>query len=67
MVNTGRDGFLDSPNRLNVAITRARYQLVVVGHFQYFSEKTRSIELKGLASACSISGNLLVDKVEVKK
>lgn len=48
MVNTYRDGFLDSPNRLNVAITRARYQLVIVGHYKYFSEKSTA-ELKELA------------------
>lgn len=34
--NTARIGFLDSPNRLNVAVTRARQQLEVVGHAAYF-------------------------------
>ncbi|MDW7776162.1 MAG: AAA domain-containing protein [Methanosarcinales archaeon] len=48
MVNTYRDGFLDSPNRLNVAITRARYQLVIVGYLEYFSERSTA-ELKALA------------------
>lgn len=48
MVNTNRDGFLDSPNRLNVAITRARYQLVIVGHHDYFAKRS-SAELKQLA------------------
>jgi DNA polymerase III delta prime subunit len=37
MRNTGRTGFLDSPNRLNVAVTRARQQLVVIGRAAYFS------------------------------
>ncbi len=36
MRNTGRTGFLDSPNRLNVALTRARQQLVIVGKARYF-------------------------------
>jgi hypothetical protein len=31
-VMSGTTGFLNSPNRLNVAVTRARYQLVLVGH-----------------------------------
>ncbi|WP_428261746.1 AAA domain-containing protein [Haliangium sp.] len=35
--NTRRVGFLDSVNRLNVAITRARQQLVILGHADYFS------------------------------
>jgi hypothetical protein len=37
MRNTRRTGFLDSPNRLNVGVTRARQQLVVVGNADYFS------------------------------
>lgn len=31
-VKSGTAGFLNSPNRLNVALTRARYQLVLIGH-----------------------------------
>jgi len=49
MVNTNRDGFLDTPNRLNVAITRARHQMVIVGFYEYFNENTPSFELKNLA------------------
>ncbi len=53
MVQNQRDGFMDSPNRLNVAITRARYQLVIIGDYGYFSQtdesKTRSEDLAELA------------------
>ena len=38
MRNTRRVGFLDSPNRLNVAVTRARQQLLVVGDAGYFAD-----------------------------
>lgn len=38
MRNTRRIGFLDSPNRLNVAVTRARQQLLVIGNANYFSQ-----------------------------
>jgi len=38
MRNTRRVGFLDSPNRLNVGVTRARQQLVVLGHHGYFQQ-----------------------------
>ncbi|AKJ02434.1 AAA domain-containing protein [Archangium gephyra] len=37
MRNTSRVGFLDSPNRLNVGLTRARRLLLVFGHRHYFS------------------------------
>lgn len=49
MVNTYRDGFLDTPNRLNVAITRARYQMVIVGKYSYFKDESHTIELNKLA------------------
>lgn len=48
MRNTRRVGFLDSPNRLNVAVTRARQQLVVLGNHAYF-ETCRVSELEELA------------------
>jgi len=49
MVNTDRDGFMDNPNRLNVAITRAKYQFVIVGMHSYYSNRSKSEELNSIA------------------
>lgn len=49
MVQNHRVGFMDNPNRLNVAITRARYQMVIVGDRNYFLEQKNSSELRQLA------------------
>lgn len=48
MRNTRRVGFLDSPNRLNVGVTRARQQLIIVGKQDNFAGCTVS-ELERLA------------------
>ncbi len=51
-VKSGSVGFLNSPNRLNVALTRARYQLVLVGDRTFFaSERCRSEVLRELAGS----------------
>ena len=36
-------GFMDSPNRLNVALTRAKFQRVIFGSRDYFSRKGGSL------------------------
>ena len=38
-------GFLDNPNRLNVALTRAKYQLVIVGDRHTFRCSRQATEL----------------------
>jgi hypothetical protein len=61
MRNTKRVGFLDSPNRLNVGVTRARQQLVVLGHHGYFQQCGVS-ELEELARRTP-----LADEQEVRR
>ncbi|HRQ70164.1 MAG TPA: AAA domain-containing protein [bacterium] len=43
-------GFLNSPNRLNVALTRARYQIVILGKLSHFKNCDSSLlrDLAGL-------------------
>ena len=46
LVNARRKiGFLDNPNRLNVALTRAKYQLVIVGDRATFRNEEKSTDL----------------------
>jgi len=59
LVKSGTVGFLNSPNRLNVALTRARYQLVLLGHRNYFeSERCRSELLRALATSAHYTREL---------
>jgi len=48
-------GFLNFQNRINVGITRARYQLVIFGHKRNFID-CRIPLLEELASACTAGG-----------
>lgn len=51
-VKSGSPGFLNSPNRLNVALTRARYQAVLIGHRSWMaSSGCRSDLLRDLGSS----------------
>jgi superfamily I DNA and/or RNA helicase len=61
MRNTRRVGFLDSPNRLNVGVTRARQQLVVFGKADYFGD-CRISELEELARRTP-----LIEEQEVRR
>ncbi len=53
MRNTRRVGFLDSPNRLNVALTRARQLLVIFGRHKNFAE-CKIGELEALAGRTDV-------------
>jgi superfamily I DNA and/or RNA helicase len=58
-VKSGSVGFLNSPNRLNVALTRARFQLVLVGHRAFFgSDRCRSPLLRDLADSEHYHGDI---------
>ena len=51
-VKSGTIRFLTSHNRLNVALTRARYQIMLIGDREFFrSEKCRSPLLRALAGS----------------
>jgi superfamily I DNA and/or RNA helicase len=56
MVRTKRRGFLDNLNRINVAITRAKYQLVIIGDHNFFiRQKDKSLAVYKLASLVTAS------------
>lgn len=58
-VKSGSVGFLNSPNRLVVALTRARYQIVLVGHQAYFSsDRCPSELLRSVATSPHYKGDI---------
>ena len=65
MVRTRGLGFIDSPNRLNVALTRAKYQLIVFGELSNFSRQTRSPIIQSLVSFVKEEG--LIAKADLIK
>jgi hypothetical protein len=51
-VQSGSVGFLNSPGRINVALTRARYQLVLIGHRSWLaSSRCPSALLRALGAS----------------
>ena len=58
-VKSRTPGFLNSPNRLNVALTRARYQIVLIGDRASFADERAPSELlRALASAPEYAGDI---------
>lgn len=58
-VKSGSVGFLNSPNRLNVALTRARFQIVLIGHRSWFADpRCRSPLLQALANSPHYRGDI---------
>jgi hypothetical protein len=55
MVRGNSIGFLDNINRLNVALTRARFQRVILGDNHFYKKKQKqSDELCELAESCEV-------------
>ena len=48
-VRNRKIGFMDNPNRQNVAITRARYQTLIVGNRCFFGKRQNSREFQMIA------------------
>lgn len=62
-VNSRKVGFLNSPNRLNVALTRARHQLVLIGHRSWMaSTDCRSDLLRGLGTSSLYARDIAWEK-----
>lgn len=54
MVRQKNTGFLDTPNRLNVAITRAKHLLVIIGNLEFFRTNKQSNELRRITEGCYV-------------
>lgn len=54
MVRNRGIGFMDNTNRLNVALTRAKYQRVIIGNRDFFLSKRSSDVLRDLAQSSEI-------------
>ncbi len=64
MVRNKSVGFLDNINRLNVAITRAKYQRVIIGNLEFF-KTNGSYELKKLAAEKCYKEKKLAEKDKI--
>jgi len=59
-VQTNKTGFLNSVNRLNVSLTRAKYQLVIFGRYNFYEKRVNSELLRNLTKYCK--GNVRYPK-----
>ncbi len=53
----GNIGFMDNPNRLNVALTRPKFQLIIIGDLVNFEDQDESPYLEKLTKHVAIEGN----------
>lgn len=56
MVRNNKVGFMDTPNRLNVAITRSKHLQIFVGNREFF-EECKSTELNRIVGGCDCIPN----------
>lgn len=61
MVRNSKLGFMDSPNRLNVAITRAKYLVIIFGNADFF-KTCDSTDLRKLVKTLQKRQSVFIDK-----